>query len=120
MCGIIGYAGKNQAKQILIGGLHSLEYRGYDSAGVSLLTLGGFETVKCSGRVLNLEEMCKGIDVYSTCGIGHTRWATHGVPSSENAHPHVSENCVLVHNGIIENYIELKKDLEKIGYIFKS
>lgn len=120
MCGIIGYTGKLEAPCVILEGLKSLEYRGYDSAGLAIAGDNGFVTVKCSGRVETLETKCKGEKLFSGCGIGHTRWATHGAPSEVNAHPHESENCVIVHNGIIENYIELKKILINDGYIFKS
>ncbi len=120
MCGIMGFIGNENAKDIIINGLHALEYRGYDSAGVSLAENGKVNTVKCSGRVSKLEELCQTLDMCSNCGIGHTRWATHGAPSSENAHPHESDTCVLVHNGIIENYLELRNTLSQEGYVFKS
>ena len=120
MCGIIGFTGKNNAKDTIINALKALEYRGYDSAGLTLLNNNAFVTRKCNGRVEALEDLCKALDFDSDCGIGHTRWATHGAPSTVNAHPHESENVVLVHNGIIENYLELKKELIKDGYTFKS
>ncbi len=120
MCGIVGYNGVHSAKQIIIDGLHSLEYRGYDSAGLSLMDDNNFLTCKCSGRVSQLEKISNDIPNTLNCGIGHTRWATHGAPSEVNAHPHESENCVIVHNGIIENYLNIKKDLVSKGYHFKS
>ena len=120
MCGIVGYNGVNSARQIIIDGLYSLEYRGYDSAGLSLAGTNEFVTYKCSGRVLQLDSMTKEISDAFNCGIGHTRWATHGAPSQKNAHPHESENCVVVHNGIIENYLEIKNKLLSKGYKFKS
>ncbi len=120
MCGIIGYNGNNSAKEIILDGLFSLEYRGYDSAGFSLLKNGNFTTCKCNGRVSSLKDLSKHITNSFSCGIGHTRWATHGKPSFENAHPHASDNCVVVHNGIIENYLDLKKTLIECGYEFKS
>lgn len=119
MCGIIGYCGKKQARNILIDGLYSLEYRGYDSSGVSFLKDDEILTYKCIGRVLNLDKICPS-NIDSVCGIGHTRWATHGPPSKLNAHPHISSTCAVVHNGIIENYIELKKELVDLGYVFVS
>lgn len=119
MCGIIGYTGKKEAKQILINGLYALEYRGYDSAGLSILKDGDFLTIKSSGRVSELQAKCDNA-TEGSCGIGHTRWATHGAPSEQNAHPHKSNSCVLVHNGIIDNYIDIKKGLEADGYEFKS
>lgn len=120
MCGIIGFTGKNNAKDTIINALKALEYRGYDSAGLTLIDKNDFITRKCSGRVEALEDMCKALEFDSDCGIGHTRWATHGAPSTDNAHPHESENVVLVHNGIIENYLEIKKELINDGYTFKS
>lgn len=120
MCGIVGYNGVRSAKEIIIDGLYSLEYRGYDSAGLSLLNNNSFVTSKCSGRVSKLEEISRDIPANIGCGIGHTRWATHGAPTEVNAHPHESENCVVVHNGIIENYLEIKNNLISNGYKFKS
>jgi glutamine---fructose-6-phosphate transaminase (isomerizing) len=121
MCGIVGYIGFRQAYPILINGLKRLEYRGYDSAGISLLN-GDVKTYKRKGKVSDLEEFVKNKDIQGTIGIGHTRWATHGVPNDVNAHPHTSMNGVftLIHNGIIENYAALKKKLEQRNYIFKS
>ncbi len=120
MCGIVGYNGSISAKKVIIDGLHSLEYRGYDSAGLTLMHNNEFLTYKCSGKVSNLEHIVKGITDTDNCGIGHTRWATHGEPSTKNAHPHESQNCVVVHNGIIENYLEIKNNLITQGYTFKS
>ncbi len=121
MCGIIGYTGEEQAAPILIEGLKNLEYRGYDSAGIAVYDnqTNKTEIVKAKGRLKYLSERTDGGNaVKGFCGIGHTRWATHGEPSELNAHPHVSsdDKVVLVHNGIIENYIELKEKLEKNGY----
>ena len=110
MCGIVGYIGKKQAKPILINGLLRLEYRGYDSAGIATMENSGIKNIKNKGRVAELEKM-EGINSLSgTIGIGHTRWATHGKPSSTNSHPHMdnSESFAVVHNGIIENYADLK------------
>ena len=107
MCGIIGFTGRKQATEILLRGLEALEYRGYDSAGISVMTKDGPVTVKRPGRVV---ELCSVVaergGIEGTCGIGHTRWATHGKPSEANAHPHISNTLVLVHNGIIENYLD--------------
>lgn len=117
MCGIVGYVGKNKkAIPTLIEGLKTLEYRGYDSAGIAYLDGNNIDIVKSKGKISNLEEKLN-MNFESNLGIGHTRWATHGVPSEVNAHPHEVENVVLVHNGIIENYQELRN---KIGYDYKS
>lgn len=120
MCGIIGYSGKNNAAEIIINGLYALEYRGYDSAGMSVFDSGSIKTVKTLGRVSELENKSKGTINNSNCGIGHTRWATHGRPSEKNAHPHGTENVMVVHNGIIENYREIKSFLQSKGYVFES
>lgn len=121
MCGIVGYVGKQNAAELLLKGLSNLEYRGYDSAGISLLSDGKISTLKVQGRLQNL------IDQYNrsgrpaaTCGIGHTRWATHGEPSDTNSHPHFTEKLSLVHNGIIENYLQLKSLLVDKGYVFTT
>lgn len=121
MCGIVGYIGNKDAYPILINGLKRLEYRGYDSAGVSLLDKE-INIYKCKGKVSDLEEHAKGQNLNGHIGIGHTRWATHGEPNDINAHPHQSDNgyFTLIHNGIIENYSTLKKKLENRGYTFKS
>lgn len=124
MCGIVGYIGTKQAYPILIKGLKRLEYRGYDSAGCALLSDDGnkLNVYKAKGKVSDLEAAAKGQDITGTIGIAHTRWATHGVPSEVNAHPHVSQsgNLTLVHNGIIENYATLREQLRERGYEFKS
>lgn len=124
MCGIVGYIGKRDAYPILIKGLHRLEYRGYDSAGCALISEadGNLHVYKAKGKVADLESNANGKDISGTLGIAHTRWATHGVPSEANAHPHVSEsgNLTLVHNGIIENYATLREQLKKKGFSFKS
>lgn len=122
MCGIVGYLGNKPAYPILIKGLKRLEYRGYDSAGVALINGEELELYKCKGKVANLEEIVDPEAMSGTVGIGHTRWATHGVPNDTNAHPHFSENeeLAIIHNGIIENYDPLKKELLKRGYNFKS
>ncbi len=125
MCGIVGYIGEAQAAPILLAGLGKLEYRGYDSAGIAVRNeaTGKIEIVKEKGRLRALvEKTDNGKAVPGTCGVGHTRWATHGEPSAQNAHPHCTEDrsVVLVHNGIIENYQELKEKLQKSGYTFYS
>jgi len=123
MCGIVGYIGNQQAYPILIKGLQRLEYRGYDSAGIALITDQNELTVyKTKGKVSDLEKFVKSKDVSGTIGIAHTRWATHGEPNDVNAHPHYSqsENLALIHNGIIENYAVLKEDLKSRGFTFKS
>ena len=124
MCGIVGYVGKEQAAPILLDGLSKLEYRGYDSAGIAVRdNASAIKIVKAKGRLKGLiEKTDAGHAVFGTCGIGHTRWATHGEPSETNAHPHTSDdgNVVGVHNGIIENYQELKTKLVKNGYSFYS
>ncbi|MDE6832760.1 MAG: glutamine--fructose-6-phosphate transaminase (isomerizing) [Ruminococcus sp.] len=124
MCGIVGFTGTKQSAPILLDGLSKLEYRGYDSAGIAVRDGDGkTEIVKAKGKLKTLKEMTNnGEAVKGCCGIGHTRWATHGEPSTLNAHPHASddENVICVHNGIIENYQELKEKLSKSGYTFKS
>ena len=124
MCGIVGFTGKHQAAPILLDGLSKLEYRGYDSAGIAVRNDSEDAiVVKAKGKLKNLSEKTDdGKAVKGTCGIGHTRWATHGEPSELNAHPHTSDdgNVVGVHNGIIENYQELKEKLLKKGYTFYS
>ena len=121
MCGIVGYTGPKQAYPIVITGLKRLEYRGYDSTGVALLN-GGLKVYKKKGRVAELEESIIGEDLHAHTGIGHTRWATHGEPSDRNAHPHTSASgkLAMIHNGIIENYAQLKQELTKKGYSFTS
>ena len=123
MCGIVGYTGTQQAAPLLLGGLEKLEYRGYDSAGVAVEDNGVLTVVKAKGRLALLREKTEnGSSVPGTTGIGHTRWATHGKPSEENSHPHVSESgkVAIVHNGIIENYMEIKQMLLNRGRTFKS
>ena len=121
MCGIIGYTGEMETSDILLDGLKKLEYRGYDSAGIAVMQNGEIITRKCRGRLSNLEEIIKKENgITGSCGIGHTRWATHGEPSDINSHPHSSKNVVIVHNGIIENYMTLKNFLENNGYEFES
>lgn len=123
MCGIVGYIGKRNAYPILIKGLHRLEYRGYDSAGVALINeQGQLNIYKAKGKVSELEAFCADKDTRGTIGIAHTRWATHGEPSTVNAHPHYSESerLAIIHNGIIENYAVLKAGLMEQGYTFRS
>jgi len=119
MCGIIGYIGKNNSIPILINGLKNLEYRGYDSAGISYIKDNKLKITKEKGKIANLKKIVNKED-YSNIGIGHTRWATHGKANKTNAHPHHQGNITIVHNGILENYIELKIALEYSGYKFKS
>lgn len=118
MCGIVGYIGKKNAIEVLINGLEKLEYRGYDSAGIAFLT-DDIEIIKNKGKIKNLKDKVN-VDKKSTLGIGHTRWATHGEANEVNAHPHKVGKITLVHNGIIENYEEIKKDLISKGYTFKT
>lgn len=122
MCGIVGYIGGRQASNILFDGLEKLEYRGYDSAGVAVLGNGNIKCCKVKGRLANLREAAKEVDLDGSIGIGHTRWATHGEPSDVNSHPHLSNDgkIAVVHNGIIENYSELKEELQKNGCKFLS
>ncbi len=120
MCGIVGYIGKHDAVSLLLDGLKRLEYRGYDSAGVAVLRDGKIDVRRSVGKLANLEKALNGTGLNGTVGIGHTRWATHGKPSEQNAHPHRSGPLVLVHNGIIENYAMLKERLQKEGYKFES
>jgi len=121
MCGIVGYIGNKDALPILIDGLKRLEYRGYDSAGVAIIG-DDLKVVKTQGRISDLENMLKNEELKGSIGLGHTRWATHGVPNDVNAHPHLSESksIVVIHNGIIENYLELKKMLVKEGRTFRT
>ena len=123
MCGIVGYIGKNQAAPILLEGLSKLEYRGYDSAGIAVYNNNELEVAKSKGKLAVLSEKIDGgKKLGGNMGIGHTRWATHGEPSDVNAHPHLSQSgrFAVVHNGIIENYISLKKKLESKGFKFIS
>ncbi|MFT7005468.1 MAG: glucosamine--fructose-6-phosphate aminotransferase (isomerizing), partial [Sulfurimonas sp.] len=121
MCGIVGYIGEKNTKQILLDGLKELEYRGYDSAGIAVLQNGQFSNYKAVGKLVNLEEKTKDFVTNGfAVGIGHTRWATHGKPTELNAHPHQGECSYVVHNGIIENYATLKKELLASGVTFLS
>ena len=122
MCGIVGYVGEKSAVGIIVDGLKKLEYRGYDSAGVAILQDGTLQVRRAAGRMTNLEAVLRDKPVAGTLGIGHTRWATHGRPSEENAHPHTdcSGSLVVVHNGILENYLTLKERLQAEGHVFTS
>jgi glucosamine--fructose-6-phosphate aminotransferase (isomerizing) len=119
MCGIVGYVGERQCAPILVGGLKKLEYRGYDSAGIAVLN-GELKILRSKGKLANLEALLAKDMPQGTAGIGHTRWATHGRPSDENAHPHRHEDVAVVHNGIIENHLALKDELRKLGHTFSS
>lgn len=120
MCGIIGYTGKKNAVSVILEGLKRLEYRGYDSSGIAFFHDKGIEVRRCTGRIKDLGALLEADQPFSHTAIGHTRWATHGRPSEENAHPHRSDGIVLVHNGIIENYLPLKRRLIDEGYKFTS
>ncbi|MGL5973399.1 MAG: glutamine--fructose-6-phosphate transaminase (isomerizing) [Oscillospiraceae bacterium] len=120
MCGIVGYIGEKNSINVLMEGLKNLEYRGYDSAGVSFLEDNKIKTIKCVGPLDILSSKLKSMNAYGNCGIGHTRWATHGVPSEINAHPHTGTTVSIVHNGIIENFLEIKSFLEDKGTTFLS
>ena len=120
MCGIVGYFGKQSPKEILLAGLKKLEYRGYDSAGVAILNQKSFSVYRAAGKLSMLAEKVKDIKFDGNIGIGHTRWATHGMPTELNAHPHKVRGVSLVQNGIIENYSELKQKLKMAGCEFTS
>lgn len=120
MCGIIGIIGKRDVAPLLVDGLQRLEYRGYDSAGIATLIDGGIDRRRAEGKLVNLQNVLAEQPLGGTTGIGHTRWATHGVPSENNAHPHMGENTAIVHNGIIENYQELRDELATRGVTFTS
>ncbi len=122
MCGIVGYIGPRQASDVLLGGLARLEYRGYDSAGVAIINSAEIDVVRRVGKLVNLSEAIAATPIPGTVGIGHTRWATHGRPSEENAHPHIdcTGRIAVVHNGIIENYLELREELAQAGHILRS
>src|SRR6202163_408309 len=123
MCGIVGYVGKKQVVPVIIEGLRKLEYRGYDSAGIAVAGNGaGLQIRRAEGKLRNLEEVIRLQPLDGTYGIGHTRWATHGRPTEENAHPHsdCKGDLVVVHNGIVENYLPLKQLLQSEGHVFKT
>ena len=120
MCGIIGYPGPQEAMPILLDGLKRLEYRGYDSAGVAVIGANGLAIRRSLGKLRELEKVLQEKPLSGTVGIGHTRWATHGRPSEANAHPHQVGEIAVVHNGIIENYLDLKEKLLKVGHRFAS
>jgi glucosamine--fructose-6-phosphate aminotransferase (isomerizing) len=120
MCGIVGYVGNDDCAELLVEGLRKLEYRGYDSAGVAVLGKDGLSVVRAKGKLVNLEKRLLEHKPQGVIGIGHTRWATHGKPSDENAHPHKYGGVAVVHNGIIENHLELKEQLTKVGHTFSS
>jgi len=122
MCGIMGYPGNRDTVEVLLEGLRRLEYRGYDSAGVAVSVNGKVELIKSKGKIAQLAELLKKHKPEGPAGIGHTRWATHGPPSTKNAHPHADckGHLAVVHNGIIENYLELREKLEAEGHTFRS
>ncbi|MFN7131788.1 MAG: glutamine--fructose-6-phosphate transaminase (isomerizing) [Myxococcales bacterium] len=120
MCGIVGYVGERESVPLLVSGLRRLEYRGYDSAGVATLEKGSLRVLRCRGKLANLEALVGKEQPQGTIGIGHTRWATHGRPSDENAHPHTYKGVAVVHNGIIENHLQLKEELRRAGHHFSS
>ncbi len=120
MCGIVGYIGEQQATPIILEGLRKLEYRGYDSAGIATLSEGTSGIRRSEGKLINLDNLLREQPLFGTTGIGHTRWATHGRPSEINAHPHKAGPIIIVHNGIIENYLQLKEELRSRGHSFKS
>ena len=122
MCGIVGYVGKRNAAEILVNGLEKLEYRGYDSAGIAVLNENKISVAKEKGRLSNLADVLNTNPLPGKMGIGHTRWATHGAPSKKNSHPHTTQDnsFAVVHNGIIENFEELREYLKQQGYVFSS
>ena len=122
MCGILGYIGHQQAPDVLVDGLKKLEYRGYDSAGVAVIENGQVQLRRAVGKLSKLEKLLAKEELQGTVGLGHTRWATHGAPSEDNAHPHTDtkRRVIVVHNGIIENYLGLKEELKKKGFKFRS
>ena len=122
MCGIVGYVGYRSVSELLLEGLHRLEYRGYDSAGIAVLGPESITIRKKAGRVAELAELLKQRPVVGQVGIGHTRWATHGGTTDQNSHPHLGGNgqVAIVHNGVIENYDLLRRQLQQLGYVFHS
>ena len=120
MCGIVGILGRQEVAPRLLGALKKLEYRGYDSAGIAVMTAAGIDRRRAEGKLRNLEVLIEQQPLAGTSGIGHTRWATHGAPTVTNAHPHVGEGVAIVHNGIIENYLELRRTLEAEGHRFET
>src|SRR5512143_3349362 len=120
MCGIVGYVGPRQCVDLIVGGLRKLEYRGYDSAGVAVVGPSGLTVKRAKGKLQNLVRILQDAPLAGTTGIGHTRWATHGRPSDENAHPHAYGGVAVVHNGIIENHLALKSALAARGHRFSS
>lgn len=121
MCGIVGYIGERDCTEVLVSGLEKLEYRGYDSVGIAVSEDGVIKTVKTKGKLVDMKQKLKTVGApLGHCGIGHTRWATHGEPSDVNSHPHSNGRVTIVHNGIIENYIQLKEFLMTKGYKFVS
>src|SRR5258708_6591302 len=122
MCGIVGYIGPRDATPVILGGLKRLEYRGYDSAGIAVVQNGAISIRREVGKLENLEKRIADNPLQGRLGIGHTRWATHGQPSERNAHPHISMDgqFVVVHNGIVENYLELREQLKARSVVFKS
>ena len=120
MCGIVGIVGRQPVAPLMVDALKRLEYRGYDSAGVATLEGGHLTRRRAEGKLVNLENRLKTDPLTGTIGIGHTRWATHGAPTERNAHPHATKRLALVHNGIIENFAELRAELEADGYVFET
>ena len=120
MCGIIGIVGKQEASPFILDGLKRLEYRGYDSAGIATLSDGKIHRLRAEGKIVNLEARLNKSPLQGRSGIGHTRWATHGIPNETNAHPHAKDRVAVVHNGIIENFSELREELENMGHVFES